>query len=237
MISVCMATYNGERYLRQQLDSILACLSKEDELVVSDDGSTDATLDILYDYAKKSHIRLRIFDGPHRGVITNFNNALENAEGSIIFFSDQDDIWHPDKVEKVMETFLSSNCSVVVHNARLDGSNGEPLGKTLYESRQSRPGFIKNFIKNSYVGCCMALRCSLLPVVLPLPENVEMHDWWIGLVSDIVSKSVFIEDPLIDYRRHSGNVSRMTHYSVPKMFQIRMTLICELVKREKELAK
>lgn len=135
-----MATYNGERYIRQQLDSILACLSAGDELVVSDDGSTDGTLGILASYAGRSTVGIRVIDGPHRGVIANFDNALRNAKGDFIFLSDQDDVWHPDKVEKVMAAFAKSDCGIVVHDARLVDGGGKPLGETLYERRQSKPG-------------------------------------------------------------------------------------------------
>ena len=235
MLSVCMATYNGEKYIRQQLDSILACLSPGDEIIVSDDGSNDGTLDILQSYAENSLINISVIDGPKRGVIANFGNALKDAKGEVIFLSDQDDVWHPNKVDRVIRAFAENDCSIIVHDARLVDAAGRPLGKTLYELRQSRPGFIKNAIKNSYVGCCMAMRRELLSAILPLPEDVEMHDWWIGLVSDATSKSVFIDDQLIDYRRHDSNASKMNHYPVPKMIAIRIVMLRELSLRLRRL--
>lgn len=231
MLSVCMATYNGEKYIQQQLDSILACLSVDDELVVSDDGSTDGTAGILESYAQNSLTPIHIINGPRRGVIANFNNALMQAKGDYIFLSDQDDIWNQDKVEKVTSAFRDNDCTVVVHDARIVDAQCIPIGQTLFEYRHSGPGFIKNIIKNSYVGCCMAIRRDLLSVILPLPENVEMHDWWIGLISELYGRSVFINDKLIDYRRHSDNTSSMNHYPIPKMLAIRAVMFAQLVKR------
>lgn len=231
MLSVCMATYNGEKYIQQQLDSILACLSANDELIVSDDGSTDGTIAILESYARNNADQIHIISGPQRGVIANFNNALKHAKGDYIFLSDQDDIWKKDKVEKVISAFNEHDCTVVVHDARIVDAQCNPIGQTLFEYRQSGPGFFKNVIKNSYVGCCMAIRRDLLSAILPLPENVEMHDWWIGLISELRGRSIFIDDKLIDYRRHGDNASSMNHYPIQKMLAIRFVLLAQLAKR------
>lgn len=230
-----MATYNGERFLRCQLDSILSCLTPNDELVVSDDGSTDGTLEILKRYADTSSVPIHIIEGPHRGVVANFGNALAHAKGDIVFLSDQDDVWHEDKVVRVLAAFSDSSCSVVVHDARIVDSEQKATGETLFQRRHSRPGFLKNIVKNSYVGCCMAMKRNLLQAIMPIPENIEMHDWWIGLVSEMVGSSTFIDDQLIDYRRHSNNVSRMSHYPICKMVAIRWVMLRELAKRRRIL--
>ena len=230
MISVCVTTYNGEKYIEQQLRSILACVSISDEVIVSDDGSTDATLDIVGSL-QKDYNNIRIVAGPRRGLIANFSHALSLACGDIVFLSDQDDVWHRNKVDKVLATFDGGDFGVVVHDARLVDSNGNPMGKTLYGLRQSRSGLIKNLIKNSYVGCCMAIRRDLLPSILPIPENIEMHDWWIGLIADALSSTAFISDVLLDYRRHGFNSSSMDHYPLPKMISNRIIIAIELVKR------
>ncbi len=227
MISVCVTTYNGEKYLEDQMRSILACLSDDDEIIVSDDGSTDSTLEIIASYETR-YPNLRLVEGPHRGLIANFSHALNLAKGEIVFLSDQDDVWHANKVQKVKSAFNDNACGVVVHNARLVDSDGTPTGETLFELRQSKPGLFKNLVKNSYVGCCMAVRRDLLKTALPVPENIEMHDWWIGLISDSVSKSVFIDDILLDYRRHGTNSSSMSHHPIPKMISNRLVMMQEL---------
>ena len=230
MITVCVTTYNGEKYIEQQIRSIIACLSPSDEVIVSDDGSEDSTLDILSSL-QEEHVNIKIVDGPRRGLIANFSHALSLASGDIVFLSDQDDVWHIDKVSKVMATFESGDYDVVVHNARLVDADGRSMDETLYDLRQSKSGLLKNLVKNSYVGCCMAMRRDLLPAVLPIPENIEMHDWWIGLLSESFSKTKFIDDVLLDYRRHSSNSSSMDHYPLPKMISNRVVIACELIKR------
>lgn len=230
MISVCMTTYNGEKYLSKQIESVCDCLREKDEIIISDDGSTDGTLSILESFAVKDS-RIRVLEGPRRGVIENFGNALAQARGQYLFLSDQDDCWRNDKVERVLDAFSSYGCGVVVHNARIIDEFGMPTGETLFEVRKSKPGFAKNLIKNSYVGCCMAFRSSLLPYVMPLPNYVEMHDWWIGLIAELVAKPCFLSDELIDYRRHDSNVSPMSHYRVSKMILNRIVLSTAIFKR------
>ncbi|MDE6634762.1 MAG: glycosyltransferase, partial [Bacteroidaceae bacterium] len=117
MISVCMASFNGERYIRQQIDSILQQLGDGDELVISDDGSCDATADIIRSYADR---RLRFFcnPGPH-GVTHNFQHALRQAQGDILFLADQDDVWLPGKIERQVRFLVEGGYDVVSCNCAL----------------------------------------------------------------------------------------------------------------------
>lgn len=226
MISVCMTTYNGAEYVGAQLDSILANIDFSDEIIVSDDGSVDETVDILSEFANRDN-RIRVVDGPRRGVNANFSHAISLAKGNFIFLSDQDDVWRDDKVSIVLTAFNTLGCDLLVHNARLIDGDGRETKDTLFGLRHSRSGFLKNILKNSYVGCCMAFRRELMPAILPIPENVEMHDWWIGLIGERLFKTAFIDDELIGYRRHSGNVSPMRHYGIVKMVSNRLTLVQE----------
>ena len=235
MISVCLASYNGEKYIHEQLSSILACLDSEDELIVSDDGSSDGTISIIKDLVLRDK-RIKLVDGPHRGVIANFSNLISLAKGDEIFLSDQDDVWHPDKVSKVMSTFEMTGTDLVTHNARIVDSERNPTKSTLFSIRSSKPGFLKNVVKNSYVGCCMAFKREIVPYILPIPENIEMHDWWIGLVGELMTSPVFIDDELIDYRRHNANVSPMNHYGFKKMVNNRVVLLTEIAKRRQFIA-
>lgn len=230
MISVCMATYNGEKYLREQLDSILQQLSLEDELVVSDDGSTDGTLAILQGYAD-DHANVRILKGPHKGVIKNFEHAIAEAQGDVIFLCDQDDRWMPGKIERVRTCFQDEHCFVAVHDARIVDEKGQETEPSFFSHRGSGKGFVKNIVKNSYIGCCMAFRAKMKSRILPIPSHIEMHDWWIGMLSEIGGHSVFIPDKLLDYRRHGGNVSNFTHYKAPKMIWNRVYLLSSLIVR------
>lgn len=226
-ISVCMATYNGEKYLKRQLESILVNLTDKDELIISDDGSSDETLSILKEYARKNK-QIVILKGPRQGVIKNFENALKNAKGNIIFLADQDDEWEKNKVEIMIKQFDNPKTLAVVHDAIIVDAKGNKLFDSLFEIRNSKAGLLKNLLKNSYVGCCMAIRSELLQMALPFPNGIEMHDWWLGLISDYKKGSIFINDKLIKYRRHDHNVSGMKHYPLIRMVENRIYFINKL---------
>lgn len=229
MVSVCIATYNGEKYIKEQLESILNNICYDDEIIVSDDGSNDNTLNILNEYSEK-YSNIKIIEGPKKGVIQNFQNAIYNAKGDFIFLSDQDDIWESNKVACVMK-YLNKKYSLVVHDASLIDGEGEKIGDSFYKIRKSKAGLIKNFIKNGYIGCCMAFTSDMKKYILPIPDNIEMHDWWIGLVSEIYGRTIFIEDKLIRYRRHEKNVSQMHHHPMHKMIMNRITMLNHLIRR------
>lgn len=232
MISVAVVTYNGETHIAEQLDSILRNLGKNDEVVISDDGSGDCTRDILEQYREKD-ARIRVLDGPGQGVIANVEYALKHCQGDYIFLSDQDDVWMPDKVKKVMDVFEKKSAMLVVHDARVtDASCQEVLIPSFFEYRKSGKGALKNIYKNTYIGCCMAFRREVLDVVCPIPKNVHMHDQWIGVKCDMkYHRTVFLPEPLICYRRHENNVSELTHGSVGEMIRNRFVFVKEILKK------
>ena len=227
MISVAIATFNGEKYIKEQLDSILKQLNDIDEVVISDDGSNDKTRDIINNYMDK---RIKIIDGPKKGVKQNFANAISHCKGKYIFLCDQDDIWCDNKVEKVLETFLNENCTCVVHDCEVfDSDTGKVLYDSFYKYRKSGKGIIKNIWKNTYIGCCMAFNSSIKKFILPIPNDIEMHDQWIGILCEKYGFSLFINDKLIKYRRHSKNVSDLKHYSMLKMISNRIIFVRRLL--------
>ena len=229
-VSVAMATYNGEKYIKEQLDSILSQLSINDELIISDDGSKDGTVDIINKYIKKDK-RIKLFDGPKKGVIKNFENAISYCSGKYIFLSDQDDIWMNNKVEKVLLTFNNERCTCVVHDAVVfNSNNGEIVADSFYKLRKSKNGIIKNIWKNSYIGCCMAFDEKMKKKILPIPDDIEMHDQWIGLLNDKYGKSIFIDDKLLKYRRHDNNVSSLSHHKLSKMLKNRKIIISKIMR-------
>lgn len=228
MISVCMATYNGEKYIEEQLLSIISEISENDEIIISDDGSTDNTLEIVKRLSDKYPF-IHTIEGPKKGVVLNFENAIKHSKGDIIFLSDQDDIWVSGKVKRVMEVINNKQCYVVVHDASVVDTEGNQIYDSFYKFRNSRKGFIKNLVKNSYVGCCMAFKSEIKEKIMPFPDYVEMHDWWIGLVAELKYNSVFIDDKLIKYRRHGENVSSLDHYPLMRMIKNRLNLIKALI--------
>ena len=227
-ISVAMATYNGEKYIKEQLYSILHQLGKNDELVISDDGSTDGTLSIVASY---SDSRIKIFKGPGLGVKQNFANAIEKCNGRYIFLADQDDIWIDDKVNKILRVFEKEKCSCVIHDAIVfNSNNGEIITDSFYKLRKSKNGVIKNIWKNSYIGCCMAFDSKMKNKILPIPNDIEMHDQWIGLLNDKYGKNIFIDDKLLKYRRHNDNVSSLSHHKLSKMIRNRIIIIKKIMR-------
>lgn len=230
-ISVAMVTYQGEKYIREQLDSILACLSNEDEIVISDDGSKDRTRAIIEEY-KSTDKRIRLIDGPGKGVKANVENALRSCEGEYIFLADQDDIWMPDKVNLVMQELKKPKVGLVVHDAIvMDGECKEVILESFYSLKGSGAGVLKNIWRNTYIGCCMAFKRQLLEKALPIPSYIEMHDQWIGVLNDKFQYgTVFLPEKLLKYRRHGNNASGMSHYGIPRMIKNRVCFVWALMK-------
>lgn len=227
-VSVAMATYNGEKYIKEQIDSILNNLEKNDELIISDDGSKDNTRRII-ETIQKTDNRVKLFDGPKMGVKQNFGNAIKNCSGEYIFLADQDDIWNDKKVEKVLKVFKDENVTLVIHNCEIVNESLEKTDKTFFEFRNSGKGIIKNIWKNTYIGCCIAFKGKMKDKILPIPNDIEMHDQWIGIINEKYGKSYFLDECLIKYRRHSSNVSQMKRYGVKRMIKNRVYFIKNLL--------
>lgn len=226
-ISVAMVTYNGIRYLEEQLLSILTQLSERDEVVISDDGSTDGTIEWI-EMFKEHDPRVRLIRGPGKGIKKNVEHVLQHVRGAYIFLADQDDIWLNNKVETVMQCFQKEDYSLVVHDARVFAGDDKEqiLMESFFAFRSSGAGVVKNIVKNSYIGCCMAFRRELLETIIPIPLRIEMHDQWIGILSDFkFGKSCFLRTPLLLYRRHGDNNSEMKHYGIFKMLRNRIVFV------------
>ena len=230
MISVCIATYNGERYIRQQIESIVCQLNVDDEIIVSNDGSTDGTLDIVKGIGDK---RIKIIEGPGRkSPILNFECALKASKGDFIFLSDQDDVWKPDKVEICMKWLKTYHC--VVSDAEVTDNRLKPLYPSLYAIMQVRQGRIYNTIwKNGYTGCCMAFRRDVVEASLPFPKDIPMHDIWIGNVAAYKYNVIFIPDRLIHFRRHENTIScngKGSKFTIWQQMKFRLNIIKNIIR-------
>lgn len=197
-----MASFNGAEYIRPQIESILSQLLPGDELVISDDGSTDGTLEIIRDLADE---RIHLIEGPRRGVAANFECALKRAKGEVVFLSDQDDIWLPGKVSAVQAALQNSD--LVLTDCKVVDADLIVQHPSYFQLIDSGPGILKNLHKNSYQGCCMAMRRSVLEIGLPFPAGITMHDWWLGLMLECTGTVKFLAEPFVLYRRHGANAS------------------------------
>ncbi|MDD6175244.1 MAG: glycosyltransferase [Firmicutes bacterium] len=235
--SVAMAVYNGEKYIQDQIDSILERMGPADELVISYDSSTDSTKQIIDDYASKD-CRIRILDNQNPGVQNNFNNAVMACRGAYIFLSDQDDVWIGDKINTVVSTFEQTGADIVVHDGYMADQNLQRLPKTIFERFGTYNSPVKNIIKCNYWGCCMAFRSSLRKIVCPFPSEGKIgHDLWIGVLGGMYGKIARVKDCLMMHRLHGNNVSTEKRRALPVVLRHRLILIKNLCRRNRELKK
>lgn len=236
-ISVVLASFNGEKYIREQLESILCQLPKRAEVIVSDDGSSDSTREIVQEFCDTDP-RVHLVDGPKIGIKKNVENGIrqtqlfQNSMQGYLFLADQDDVWMNNKVKKVLNSFISTGADLVIHDAEVvNGDMTKVLMSSYFEYRRSHKGILYNIFRNTYVGCCMAFKSSCIPLFLPIPDQIEMHDQWIGICNEIRGgTAVFLKEKLIRYRRHENTMTGFQHYSLYKMCKNRFVLCFQLVK-------
>lgn len=231
-ISVAIAAYYGEKYIEDQLRSILTQLPTDGEVVVSVDPSDDGTFDLLSRLSAADR-RIVLIHGEGKGLIRNFENAIRACTGDVIFLSDQDDVWLPGKVEAVTSAFSDLDVSVVLHDASVTDGELNIIQKSFFAVHGRHDGALANWIRNSYIGCCMAFRRDICDAILPFPDNLPMHDQWIGIIGSRVGRAVYVDRPLILWRRHGNNASSTSHAGVVQMLRWRLSLALSLIGRNK----
>ena len=229
--SVCMATYNGNQYVKNQLQSILTQINEEDEIIIVDDASIDNTLFIIKEF-QDSRVKL-IENKINLGVVKTFERAISHATGDIIFLSDQDDVWLPNKVEKILKIFQKyPDITLVLSDAQIIDSEGQTTANSFFKIRGkfvANP--LSNIIKNKYHGCTLAFRREIVEMFLPFPADTPMHDMWIGIVNAIYGKVFYIDEPLIQHRRHDNNTSRvhLGNAGIVQMIKWRIALVKDII--------
>lgn len=227
MISICIATYNGEQYIRQQINSILEQLSMEDEIIVSDDGSTDGTIDVINSL---NDTRIKVYHANCHSPVFNFENAIKQASGDYIFLADQDDVWCKEKVKTIIPRL--EEYDLVFSNAVVVDKNLNVTRNVIYDNKP-RYDISGTLYRNSFIGCTMAFRKEMKEVILPFPKKLPMHDIWIALSVQMFGKVYYIDEGLILYRRHGDNLTddKISDFSYLYRIEYRLYLIWQMAKR------
>ena len=251
--SVVLCTYNGERYLQQQLDSLLAQSRLPGKIVAMDDGSTDRTWEILRAFAEQARgrgITVEAQRNPNNmGYVRNFERALQRAGTNLIFVCDQDDVWRPDKLAVMYERFTADPDLLMLHSdARLVDAHMGDLGCSLFDALELGPdelqrvhdgyGFDVLLRRCIVTGATMAFRSDLLACAVPFGDG-WIHDEWLAIVASAIGKIDVVERPMIDYRQHDANqrgMSRRTlDVKVREIALSRAELLCNDARRMESL--
>lgn len=218
-ISIALATYNGERFIRQQLDSISNQTLSDFEVVVCDDCSTDNTLEMLQEYASKD-FRFKIHSNQSNlGFKKNFEHILSLCKGEFIAFCDQDDIWEPNHLEVLYKNIGDNDC--IGANSLIIDENGVSQNKTLLEywpihvmPQNEKELFQHELYSNVIQGTASLIRTSLVKQALPIPDEIKYHDYWFALIAGLNEKCKYTSQVVLKYRRHSNNASAYQKFSI-----------------------
>ncbi|WP_456400759.1 glycosyltransferase family 2 protein [Persephonella sp.] len=225
-----MATYNGEKFIREQIESILGQTYKNWQLIIHDDGSKDNTKEIIKHYVEKYPKNIILIDDriTFGNAKDNFNHLIGKALNDYCFnyimFSDQDDVWIPEKIElsinkiREIEANLPSNTPILLFTDMIicDESLNE-ISSSLWKYQKINPrktALNRLLIKNVAWGCSILINKSLVEIAYPIPKNAIMYDWWLALVASIYGKIIYIDKPTVMYRRHAANDSKLEKDSI-----------------------
>ncbi len=217
MIDILLAAYNGGHFLKEQLDSLLKTAVGDARVLVQDDGSSDDTVEILHAYQNAHPDVIRIVTGPdhEKSAKGNFMSLLLASDGDYLFFSDQDDVWAPDKVSASMqrmregEAQYGKDCPLLVHTdlAVVDAAL-TPIASSFwkYQKLDPQPTLARLLAQNSITGCATLINRPLADLMkLGSPQDMLMHDWWAALCAASMGHILTVDKPLIQYRQHGSN--------------------------------
>ncbi len=234
-IDILLATYNGEKYVAEQIDSILNQTYKNIHLIISDDCSTDNTRKILSQYENNERVEIHLQEN-NLGYIKNFEFLLKQVKNELYMLSDQDDFWLKEKVEKSLELMKNEKCDMIFGDLEVVDKNL----KTMYASfddfmllnrkiRNQINSYKLNYLYNCVTGCTILAKKKFMNKVLPLPNESEYvaHDHWIGLMMSIYGKTKYMPEKYIKYRQHGENQigTNKTSHKFTKMDQVRRLFI------------
>ena len=213
-IDILLATYNGEKYLKEQLDSILSQTYSNFRLLISDDCSKDNTKEILKEYEKKDN-RIKVFyQEKNLGYVKNFEFLLSKVENKIYALSDQDDVWLPEKVEKTYNKLIQTNSDLVFTDLEVVNENLEKIYDSFNDYmllsrkiKKYKDSSVMQYLYNCITGCTLMSKSKFLDKIIPIPTNSKyvIHDTWIGLIVSLYGKIEYLDEKTIKYRQHGNN--------------------------------
>ena len=224
-LQILLATYNSSRFLRAQLDSLLAQDWQDFEVLIRDGGSTDDTLEIVADYQRKHPERIRFLGSSPASAVKNFSSLLAASTAPLIMFSDHDDVWKPDKVRATVEKYheaessLGSDTPIMVFtDSEVVDSELKPISPSMIRFQNLNPRDLtlnRLIVQNVPSGNTMLLNRALADLANPIPAEAVMHDHWLTLAAASMGRIVFLDEPTMYYRQHSSNVYGASNYSLP----------------------
>ena len=225
-VEVLMATYNGEKYLSEQLESILHQTHQNLSILIRDDGSTDTTLKIIDQYKNQYPDKIILLpntDDKASGPIQNFSKLLSRSTAPYVLLSDQDDVWLPEKISVLLgairdlEQEFSPNLPILVHSDLLVVDERlETINQSLWNYigvNPNRDSFANLLVQNIVTGCAAVINRSLVDLCGPIPQKAMMHDWWLALIASSMGKIRKIDIPTILYRQHGANTLGAKQFS------------------------
>ena len=230
-VDILVATYNGEKYIKEQIESILNQTYQNIQIIISDDCSKDRTREILKEYEKNEKIKV-FYQEKNLGYVKNFEFLLNKVENELYMLCDQDDVWKKEKVEKTVEKLQKENLDLVFGDLEVVDENLNTIKKSyndyMHLSRKIEKhlsSYKLQYIYNCMTGCTILSKKEFLPQVLPFPTNSKymIHDYWLGLIIALNGKVGYLKEPYILYRQHGNNqvgISKASH-KFKTIYQVR----------------
>jgi len=229
-IDIALPTYNGEKYIGRQIESIQRQEYPEWRLLIRDDGSTDQTVSIIKNYVLKDKRILFAEDkDEYLGVVKNFSHLLKLADADYVMLCDQDDVWLPDKINKSLDHMrrmekASPGLPILVHSdLRVVDSSLKVIAPSFRQFQcldpESSGKIGRLLVQNMAVGCTMIMNRSLVELSLPIPDGALMHDWWIALVACAMGRVGYIDEPTVLYRQHGSNTLGSRRYDMSRILE------------------
>lgn len=215
LVHIVLATYNGEKYLREQIDSLLAQTYQDFDIEICDDGSSDATVEIVKECMQKDS-RISLHQNENNlGYVKNFLCGVKRSDSSYIMLCDQDDMWNPDKIEITLAAMKEAekenpDVPVLVFTDAMnyDSETGKETGRFQASSHldAKKVDSAHLFMENKCIGCTVMVNGQILPYLSEIPDGIRVHDWWLALICSHFGNVVYLDKPTLRYRQHSGNM-------------------------------